>query len=179
MCNTTHLSFLHSNLSQSDAGREKENPLSQRLSPCQPSARFTGTDSRHEPTAANSHQAVDGDLDLSPVTQREEGEGWDREQAKRLEERNKWFEEGLSFNEFCSRWDSMELKRGSVPIPVIDTIDSEVNRKWTEFERLSFREMTAQSLIGTQTYSNEQQAPASLDRSIRVIILTPFSNSKC
>ncbi|KAJ0050578.1 hypothetical protein NL108_005013 [Boleophthalmus pectinirostris] len=138
---------------QSESGSKKEDPLSQRRSPCQPSAQFTGKESRREPAAVHSHQ------DLS---QREEGEGWDREQAKRLEERNKWFEEGLSFNEMCSRWDSMELKKGSVPIPVIDTIDTEVNRKWSEFERLSFRDMTAQSLIGNGTlHSNSQQSPDS------------------
>ncbi|KAK7929987.1 hypothetical protein WMY93_006382 [Mugilogobius chulae] len=133
---------------QSDSGSEKENPLSQRRSSCQPSAQFTEKESRHKPAALHTHQ------DLS---QREEGEGWDREQAKRLEERNKWFEEGLSFNEMCSRWDSMELKKGSVPIPVIDTIDTEVNRKWSEFEKFSFREMTAQSIIGNGTlHSNSQ-----------------------
>ncbi|CAL9700348.1 unnamed protein product [Knipowitschia caucasica] len=132
---------------QSETGSEKADPLSQRRSPCQPSSQFT-EESRHKP-AVHSHQ------DLS---QREEGEGWDREQAKRLEERNKWFEEGLSFNEMCSRWDSMELKKGSVPIPVIDTIDTEVSRKWSELERLSFREMTAQFLIGNGTlHSNSQQ----------------------
>ncbi|XP_059188631.1 myosin phosphatase Rho-interacting protein-like [Centropristis striata] len=87
---------------QSDTGSEKENPLSRRPSSCQPPARFTCRDSGYEPTtstsnntAANSHQAEnqnrsgDEDLDLSPASQREEGEGWDREQAKRLEERNK------------------------------------------------------------------------------------------
>ncbi|XP_055081226.1 myosin phosphatase Rho-interacting protein-like [Periophthalmus magnuspinnatus] len=134
---------------QSESGSEKENPLSQRRSSCQPSAQFAGKESRREPAAVHSHQEL---------SQREEGEGWDREQAKRLEERNRWFEEGLSFNEMCSRWDSMELKKGSVPIPVIDTIDTEVNRKWSEFERLSFRDMTAQSLIGNGT-SNSQQSP--------------------
>uniref|UniRef100_A0AAV2LME6 PH domain-containing protein n=1 Tax=Knipowitschia caucasica TaxID=637954 RepID=A0AAV2LME6_KNICA len=63
---------------QSETGSEKADPLSQRRSPCQPSSQFT-EESRHKP-AVHSHQ------DLS---QREEGEGWDREQAKRLEERNK------------------------------------------------------------------------------------------
>uniref|UniRef100_A0A668AZW6 PH domain-containing protein n=1 Tax=Myripristis murdjan TaxID=586833 RepID=A0A668AZW6_9TELE len=91
-------------------------------------------------TAAASHRA-DPPSDLSPASQREAGEGWDREQAKRLEERNKWFEEGIPFSEMGSRWDSMELKKGSVPVPVTDTIDSEVSRKWLEFERMSFREM--------------------------------------
>uniref|UniRef100_A0A665X3R1 PH domain-containing protein n=2 Tax=Echeneis naucrates TaxID=173247 RepID=A0A665X3R1_ECHNA len=157
---------------QSDTGSEKENSLSRRPSSCQPAARFTCDDSGYEPitsnstttTAANSHQ-VDGhflhqtvdehpDADLSPASQRGEGEGWDREQAKRLEERNRWFEEGARFSEMGSRWDSMELKRGSVPVPVIETMDSEVNRKWTEFETLPFRDMSAQSLIGAQAYQS-------------------------
>lgn len=91
-------------------------------------------------------------MDLSPATRREEGEGWDREQAKRLEERNKWFEEGGPLSEMGSRWDSMELKKGSVPIPVLETMDFEVNRKWAEFENLSFEDMSVQSLIGAQAY---------------------------
>ncbi|XP_075946247.1 TRIO and F-actin-binding protein-like [Anarhichas minor] len=155
---------------------EKENPLSRRPSSCQPPARFTCKDSGYEATAstataANPHQAdhhhhdqtVDRDLDLSPSSQREEGEGWDHEQAKRLEERNKWFEEGVSFSEMGSRWDSMELKRGSVPVPITETMDSDVSRKWVEFETLSFREMSAQSLIGAQTYESspeEAEQPA-------------------
>lgn len=176
MCNTTLLSFPHSDLSQSDTGSVKENSISRRPSSCQPPARFICKDSDYEPTtstsnttAANSHQAdyhqhtVDRDLDSSPSSQREEGEGWDREQAKRLEERNKWFEEGVPFSEMGSRWDSMELKRGSVPVPVIETMDSDVNRKWVEFETLSFRDISAQSLIGAQAHhSSTPQASQSL-----------------
>ncbi|XP_070684660.1 TRIO and F-actin-binding protein-like [Pempheris klunzingeri] len=161
---------IQNNTHQSDTGSEKENPLSRRPSSCQPPARFTCKDSGYEPTtststattAANSHQAdhrhhiVDGDLDadLSPASLREEGEGWDREQAKRLEERNKWFEEGIPLSEMGSRWDSMELKSGSVPVPVIDIMDTAVNMKWAEFETLSFRDMSAQSLIGAQAYQS-------------------------
>lgn len=178
MCNSTLLYFPHSDLSQSDIGSKKENPLSRRPSPCQPPAQFTCKDSGYEPAtctsttrAANSyqteihHQAADRDLgaDLSLASQREEGECWDREQAKRLEERNKWFEEGLPVNEMGSRWESMELKKGSVPVPVIETMDSEVNRKWVEFETMSFQDMSSQSLIGTQAYqSSTAQASASL-----------------
>lgn len=130
--------------------------------PCQPPARLTCEDSGYKPsacpaTASNSHQAIriaSGDLErhLSPAIQREEGEGWDREQAKRLEERIKWFEKGVPLSEMGSRWDSMELKRGSVPVPVIETMDSEVSMKWTELENLSFRDMSAQSLIGVQAF---------------------------
>ncbi|XP_039667999.1 myosin phosphatase Rho-interacting protein-like isoform X2 [Perca fluviatilis] len=161
---------------QSDTGSVKENSISRRPSSCQPPARFICKDSDYEPTtsisnttAANSHQAdyhqqtVDRELDSSPSSQREEGEGWDREQAKRLEERNKWFEEGIPFSEMSSRWDSMELKRGSVPVPVIETTDLDVNRKWVEFETLSFRDISAQSLIGAQAHqSSTPQASQSL-----------------
>lgn len=69
-----------------------------------------------------------------------------------MEERNKWFEEGVPFSEMGSRWDSMELKKGSVPVPVIEMLDSEVSRKWVEFETLSARDMSAQGLIGDQAY---------------------------
>uniref|UniRef100_A0A3B3DQ78 PH domain-containing protein n=1 Tax=Oryzias melastigma TaxID=30732 RepID=A0A3B3DQ78_ORYME len=155
------------NALQSDSSSEKENPLSQRPSSSQPPARFTcnssggeRTTSTYTATAANpireDGQTADG-ADLSPTSQREEGEGWDREQAKRLEERNKWFEEGASLGEMSSRWDSMELKRGSVPVPVTETIDSELNRKWAEFETLSFSDMSPQSLMGAQNYQSETQ----------------------
>ncbi|XP_034544680.1 myosin phosphatase Rho-interacting protein-like [Notolabrus celidotus] len=165
---------IQNNTHQSDNSSEKENPLFHRASPCQPPAQFTCEDSGYEhstatntTTTANSHQAnrqyhhhgpqtADGDLDadLSQASQREEGEGWDREQAKRLEERNKWFEEGIPLSEMGSRWDSMELKSGSVPVPVIEAMDLEVSRKWVEFETLSFRDMTAQSLIGAQAHQS-------------------------
>ncbi|XP_053711329.1 myosin phosphatase Rho-interacting protein-like [Synchiropus splendidus] len=154
---------IRDNTYQSESSSEKENPLSQGSSPCQPPAGFTCTDSGSERTRASaagarSHQAenqsADADLDLSPSTQREEGEGWDRDQAKRLEERNRWFEDGVAFSEMGSRWDSMELKKGSVPVPVIETMDSEVTRKWNEFESLSFRDVSAQTLIGAQTYQS-------------------------
>ncbi|XP_029950246.1 myosin phosphatase Rho-interacting protein-like [Salarias fasciatus] len=162
---------IQNNTHQSDTGSEKEKPLSRPASSCQPPARFTCDDSGYEPatstaanaTAADSHQAdrhsVDGgaSADVSPASQREEGEGWDREQAKRLEERNKWFEEGVPFSEMGSRWDSMELKKGSVPVPVIDTMDSEVSRKWVEFETMSFRDMSAQTLIGAQARQSSTQ----------------------
>nr|XP_020452751.1 uncharacterized protein LOC109958446 [Monopterus albus] len=131
---------IQSNARQSETSSEKENPLPQRPLSYQPTAQFTCTDSVYDPTTstitdANSHQAdhhyhtVDRDLDsdLSPASQRGEGEGWDREQAKRLEERNKWFEKGVPLSEMGSRWDSMELKKGSVPVPVIETKDSEVS----------------------------------------------------
>lgn len=142
------------------------------MSPCQPPARFTCQDSVCEPATCavtNSHQADplgtavgDSDRRVCPTSHREEGEGWDREQAKRLAERNRWFEKGVPISEMGSRWDSMELKSGSVPVPVIDTMDSEVSMKWTELERLSFRDMSAQSLIGAQVYrsSTLQQSPS-------------------
>uniref|UniRef100_A0A3P9M1G9 PH domain-containing protein n=1 Tax=Oryzias latipes TaxID=8090 RepID=A0A3P9M1G9_ORYLA len=166
------------NALQSDSCGEKEYPLSQNLSSSQPPARFTCNNSGGELaistyTAAaaspfrEDHQTAAGDLgaDLSPTSQRDEGEGWDREQAKRLEERNKWFEEGVPLSEMSSRWDSMELKRGSVPVPVTETIDSELNRKWAEFETLSFSEMSPQSLIGAQVYpSDTQQQSIDLSR---------------
>ncbi|CAL8332354.1 unnamed protein product [Lota lota] len=160
---------------QSDTGSEKEDPLSQRSSSCQPptlracressyerspaATGVNGTAATFRRAARHQTDCVDPDLeakppDLSPASQREAGEGWDRDQAKRLEERNKWFEEGITFMEMNSRWDSMELKKGSVPVPVTDTMDSELNRKWDEFERVSFRDMTPQSLIGAPTHQS-------------------------
>lgn len=156
----------HSDLSQSDSSSEKENPRSHRPSSSQPSARFTCRDSGHEASSANinqegrrrSRRQTIGDLsaDLSPASQREEAEGWDREQAKRLEERNKWFETGVPLSEMGSRWDSMELKKGSVPVPTLEATDSEVSRKWAEFETLSFGDTSSPSFTGPQAYQESE-----------------------
>lgn len=48
----------------------------------------------------------------------------------------------------------MELKKGSVPIPLNEAVDSEVNKKWTEFET-SFRDASVHSLIGDQAYQSK------------------------
>ncbi|MED6259065.1 hypothetical protein ATANTOWER_016477, partial [Ataeniobius toweri] len=161
---------IQNNTNQSDSSSEKENPRSRRLSSSQLPAQFPCEGSSHEPATSiyntvvantNRDPTIEGDLgrDLSLATQREQGEGWDREQAKRLEERNKWFEGGVPLSEMSTRWDSMELKRGSIPVPVNETIDSEVNKKWTEFET-SFRDLSDQSLIGTQAYQPSSQGEA-------------------
>lgn len=76
-----------------------------------------------------------------------------------MEERNRWFEKGAPISDMGSRWESMELKSGSVPVPVIDSMDSEVSMKWTELERLSFRGRSAQSLIGAQVYRSSSLRP--------------------
>lgn len=158
---------IQNNPHQSDSSSEKENPHSRRLSSSQRPARFSCTDSSREPATSihntvelntNRHPTPEAspERDLSPVAQREQGEGWDREQAKRLEERNRWFEEGVPLSEMSSRWDSMELKKGSIPVPVDDTIDSEVNKKWTEFET-SYRDIGAQSL--TEVHARHSSSP--------------------
>lgn len=56
----------------------------------------------------------------------------------------------------------MELRSGSVPVPVTETMDSDVCIKWTELENLSFRDMSTQSVIGVQAYrSSVLQEPLS------------------
>uniref|UniRef100_A0A087Y3H9 PH domain-containing protein n=1 Tax=Poecilia formosa TaxID=48698 RepID=A0A087Y3H9_POEFO len=164
---------IQNNSHQSDSGSEKANPRSRRLSSSQRPAQFPCKDSSYKPAIsiyntvdanANKDPTTEGDpgADLSPASQREQGEGWDREQAKRLEERNKWFEEGVPLSEMSSRWDSMELKKGSVTVPVIETIDSEVNKKWTEFET-SYKDISSKSLIGAKAHqSSSPDLPESL-----------------
>ncbi|KAM9817728.1 myosin phosphatase Rho-interacting protein-like isoform 2-T4 [Syngnathus typhle] len=147
---------IQNNTHQSESGSQKENPLSRGPSSCQPAARFTCSDitAARSPPVEGLHPPADVDVHAEvssePLRREEQEEGWDRDWAKRLEERNKWFEDAAPFSEMSSRWDCMELKRGSVPVPVIDPTDTEVNRKWMEFESLSFRDMSAQSLIGVQ-----------------------------
>lgn len=185
MCNTTHLSFSRCDLSQSDSGSEKDYPLPRRPSPCQPAARFACKDSGYEPTTstatvtavdprqADHHHTVDLDLDLSPSSQREEGEGWDREQAKRLEERNKWFEEGVPFSEMGSRWDSMELKRGSAPGHLNETLDSDVSSKWVEFETLSVCDT-----IGAQTHQSSPEEAEQPETASQTDVCSPCRNGE-
>ncbi|XP_077380470.1 TRIO and F-actin-binding protein-like [Festucalex cinctus] len=173
---------IQNNTHQSEIGSEKDYPLSRGPSSCQPAARFTcsgfepaGSDSTaaHSPRAEGLHPpaGVDAHAEVSSDPQRkeEQEEGWERDWAKRLEERNRWFEDGVPFSEMGSQWDCMQLKRGSVPVPVIDTMDSEVSRKWMEFERLSFRDMSAQSLIGVQAYQTvtRQASDSRVDTQIR------------
>ncbi|XP_077460900.1 uncharacterized protein LOC144077210 [Stigmatopora argus] len=164
---------IQNNTHQSECGSEKENPLSHGPLPGQPAPRFTcfepavsGSAAACSPRAEGPRTPTDVDVraevSSDPQRNEEQEEGWDGDWAKRLEERNRWFEDGIPFSEMGSRWDCMQLKRGSVPVPVIDTMDSEVSRKWMEFERLSFRDMSAQSLIGTQAYQTiAQQSPDS------------------
>ncbi|XP_054635855.1 TRIO and F-actin-binding protein-like isoform X2 [Dunckerocampus dactyliophorus] len=160
---------IQNNKNQSDSSSEKGNPLSRGPSSCQPAARFTCPDfeaTHSHTTRTDSHQAngsrqpTDVKVHANVFSDLHKEEDLDCDWAKRLEERNKWFEDGVPFTEMGSRWDDMQLKRGSVPVPVIDTMDSEVSRKWTELERLSFSGMTAQSLIGAQAYQT----------------ITPYSN---
>ncbi|KAL1005828.1 hypothetical protein UPYG_G00064470 [Umbra pygmaea] len=104
--------------------------------------------------SARHTDSVDSDRafpDMLSASQREAGEGWDREQAKRLEERNKWFEEEIPFSDGVSRWESLQLKTAGVPAPVTHTMDVDVSKKWAELESLSYREMTERSCIGAQT----------------------------
>ncbi|XP_020331321.2 TRIO and F-actin-binding protein [Oncorhynchus kisutch] len=149
---------------RSDKERENSQPVSSR----QPPSVLTCEDSDPQTTISTSNlcqmDSLAPDLDdTSPNTssdsQREAGEGWDREQAKRLEERNRWFEGGIPFREMGSRWDSLDLKKASVPVPVTHTMDMDVNNKWVEFESLTFREMSALSLIGAQTNQTNQTIP--------------------
>uniref|UniRef100_A0A8C7VGA7 PH domain-containing protein n=1 Tax=Oncorhynchus mykiss TaxID=8022 RepID=A0A8C7VGA7_ONCMY len=134
----------------------------------QPPSVLTCEDSDPQTTNSTSNlcqmDSLAPDLDdtspnMSSDSQREAGEGWDREQAKRLEERNRWFEGGIPFREMGSRWDSLDLKKASVPVPVTHTMDVDVNNKWVEFESLTFREMSALSLIGAQTNQTNQTIP--------------------
>lgn len=136
------------------------------MSSRQPPSVLTCEDSDPQTTNSTSNlrqmDSVAPDLNdtspnMSSDSQREAGEGWDREQAKRLEERNRWFEGAIPFREMGSRWDSLDLKKASVPVPVTHTMD--VNNKWVEFESLTFGEMSALSLIGAQTNQTNQTIP--------------------
>ncbi|KAG1955990.1 TRIO and F-actin-binding protein [Pimephales promelas] len=83
------------------------------------------------------------DMTSSPLTNRREaGEGRDRDQERRLEDRTKWFQEGISDREGEDPWEKVELKKGATPVipaktqvPKTQTVP-DIERKWADFEQL-------------------------------------------
>uniref|UniRef100_A0A3B4CGG8 PH domain-containing protein n=1 Tax=Pygocentrus nattereri TaxID=42514 RepID=A0A3B4CGG8_PYGNA len=108
------------------------------------------------------------DMMSSPSTnQREAGVGRDKDQEKRLEDRTKWFQEGLLDREGESPWDKVQLKKGTVAsvthmMPQISEtlIGTDIEKKWEDFEKIPFGEMMLISSNGSQVLSLRQQVEA-------------------
>ncbi|XP_067298697.1 TRIO and F-actin-binding protein isoform X2 [Pseudorasbora parva] len=87
------------------------------------------------------------DVTSSPLTNRREaGEGRDRDLERRLEDRTKWFQEGVSDREGEDPWEKVELKKGATPailieprVPDTQTVP-DIERKWADFEQLPIGE---------------------------------------
>uniref|UniRef100_A0A673K1D2 TRIO and F-actin binding protein a n=1 Tax=Sinocyclocheilus rhinocerous TaxID=307959 RepID=A0A673K1D2_9TELE len=92
----------------------------------------------------------------SPLTNRREaGEGRDRELERRLEDRTKWFQEGISDREGEDPWDRVELKKGVVTSVILTQpqvpdaqMGPNIEKKWADFEQLPIGEN--RSLAGFQ-----------------------------
>lgn len=92
---------------------------------------------------------MDTQTPAQPVSTLETKEGLDREQARRLEDRARWFQAGVPAKEpppGSSPWDAVHLKKGTSSA---STLEETLERKWVEFERLPLREMRSLPLIGS------------------------------
>ncbi|XP_017571969.1 TRIO and F-actin-binding protein [Pygocentrus nattereri] len=106
------------------------------------------------------------DMMSSPSTnQREAGVGRDKDQEKRLEDRTKWFQEGLLDREGESPWDKVQLKKGTVAsvthmMPQISEtlIGTDIEKKWEDFEKIPFGEMMLISSNGSQAQPATSEA---------------------
>ncbi|XP_051558236.1 filaggrin-like isoform X2 [Myxocyprinus asiaticus] len=99
------------------------------------------------------------DMMSSPLTNRREaGEGRDKEHERRLEDRTKWFQDGVSDREGEDPWDKVDLKKGaltSIALTQLEVPDAptgpDIERKWADFEQFTFGELRSLSLVGSQT----------------------------
>nr|XP_055060267.1 TRIO and F-actin-binding protein isoform X2 [Misgurnus anguillicaudatus] len=99
------------------------------------------------------------DMTSSPLSNRREaGEGRDKDQERRLEDRTKWFQEGVSDREGEDPWERVELKKGALAPavlthPQVDDLQTgpDIERKWADFEQLPFGELRTLSSGGSQT----------------------------
>ncbi|XP_031419906.1 TRIO and F-actin-binding protein [Clupea harengus] len=120
-------------------------------------------------------QDQESTLVTAPLTnQREAGEGRDREQEKKLEDRTKWFQEGVMMisDGLNSRWDTIELKKGTSQTTVqfaenIVVRGKDIDGKWEDFERLPFGEMKSPRLDGSSNYESTNEGEVSSPRQQR------------
>ncbi|XP_063080258.1 TRIO and F-actin-binding protein [Engraulis encrasicolus] len=107
------------------------------------------------------------DEPTAPLTNRREaGVGRDQEHERRLEDRTRWFQEGIVCTTDGSRWDTIELKKGTIKPTERTAADLErlaesisggsqdIDKKWEDFERMQMGE--AQSLAVVDSSKQEQ-----------------------
>ncbi|XP_048870556.1 TRIO and F-actin-binding protein-like isoform X2 [Brienomyrus brachyistius] len=114
-------------------------------------------DSGSEVMAPTPHQldyvelapVMDTQAPTKPISTPETREGLDREQARRLEDRARWFQAGVPAKEpppGSSLWDAVHLKKGTGSA---SSLEETLERKWVEFERLPLREMRSLPPVGS------------------------------
>lgn len=93
----------------------------------------------------------------SPLTNRREaGEGRDKEHERRLEDRTKWFQKGVSDVDGDDPWEKVELRKCEVTpavqiqpqVPNAQT-GVDIERKWEDFEQLPYGELKQLSPYGS------------------------------
>ncbi|XP_051993037.1 TRIO and F-actin-binding protein [Xyrauchen texanus] len=124
-----------------------------------PSRTSSSPPHQHDPGYDVTRQChVEPEMTSTPLTNRREaGEGRDREHERRLEDRTKWLQEGVSDKEGEDPWDKVELKKGAVSSVVLTRpevpeapIGPDIERKWVDFEQLPFGELRSLSRVGSQ-----------------------------
>ncbi|KAL4647871.1 TRIO and F-actin-binding protein-like isoform X1 [Arapaima gigas] len=156
-----------------DCGNNKENSVSSTPSSHCLSTHRGHNDSGLEVVTSSSNQRALDYVELTPVVgPPTEGqpaqfsgteEDAERQQAKRLEDRTRWFESGLSTKEplhGSSPWDAVLLKKGLDPDSQMEV---ELERKWVEFERLPLQETKSLPLMATPT---NQPVSEALEREV-------------
>ncbi|XP_023670333.2 uncharacterized protein [Paramormyrops kingsleyae] len=107
------------------------------------------TPTPHQLDCVELAPVMDTQAPAQPVSTPETKEGLDREQARRLEDRTRWFQAAVPAKEpppGSSPWDTVHLKKGTSSA---SNLEETLERKWVEFERLPLREMRSLPLIGS------------------------------
>ncbi|XP_016139831.1 serine/arginine repetitive matrix protein 2-like [Sinocyclocheilus grahami] len=125
----------------------------------------------------------------SPLTNRREaGEGRDQELERRLEDRTKWFQEGISDREGEDPWDRVELKKGVVTSVILTQpqvpdaqMGPNIEKKWADFEQLPIGEKRSPAGFQNPQTTNEvlQREVVSLKQQIEALRQVRVGASVC
>ncbi|XP_066531050.1 TRIO and F-actin binding protein b [Hoplias malabaricus] len=125
-----------------DSSSDKENSR-------HPSSRRVFSQSESVPTPNPTHRRFDY-VELSPVApaptpanQREAGEGQVRDQSQLQEERAR--------DPTYSQWEAVLQRKGTGTTSEQKRIEEEIERKWSEFERLPLKEMRSLPVLGSRS----------------------------
>ncbi|KAL2086988.1 hypothetical protein ACEWY4_018047 [Coilia grayii] len=111
-------------------------------------------------------------------SRRESGVGRDQEHERRLEYRTRWFQEGIVCTDGeNSRWDTIELKKGTIkPTDRTDGLaenipesSEDIDKKWEDFEKMQIGETQSLDVADSSNYDStiEEEPPSSPSRQVR------------